>query len=341
MTLTAQFERIDDIRRLKYGYVTGAAGRGKTTIIQEILKQDPFWGIVSATTGVAAMNLGAKLRRSVPTIFSLLKCANVAEFRRSFESGALEQKIRALKHKQYQRVVIDECSMLLAEIFSYIYRACKAVDIGLILVGDFAQLGPVVKFEHQESIPKPPWAFQSMYWPEFTDGKSINDGRGIIRLQKNYRQASPEFNQLLDLLRVGDGAGASRLVQSTGCELKPSLDDNFSGVTLTVRNSFRDLINLSKFSELQGMTTEYKKTSYGEQRKEWLDIPRSIALKIGSHAMILRNQYSGGRLVQANGTVGTVLSMYPDYITMHTSTGLGEKTAITRNQTESRSPERN
>jgi PIF1-like helicase len=103
-----------------------------------------------------------------------------------------------------------ECSMLLAETFSYIYRACLEADMGLILVGDFLQLQPVVKSdvinEHGAYL-----AFESKYWSEFTNGTSITDGSGIIRLSKNHRQkdGNEEFLKFLSLLRVGDGEGAA------------------------------------------------------------------------------------------------------------------------------------
>jgi ATP-dependent DNA helicase PIF1 len=320
------YERIDEIRQLKYGFVTGAAGRGKTAVIKEILKQDLFWGRLCATTGVAAINLG----KNTPTVFALLQCANVHEFRKAFESGDLASRIGLLKYKGYKRIVIDECSMLLAEIFSYIYRSCKQADMGLILVGDFAQLPPVVRPEDSAQIPKPHWAFLSMYWPEFTNGKGINDGSGIIRLEKNHRQTSPDFNQLLDLLRIGDGAEASKLVHAAGCGWDYALDDNFSGVTLMGRNDIRDLMNMTKFYALPGMVTTYKKTWFGQQTKEWSDIPLSVSLKIGSHAMILRNQYANGRLVQANGTLGTISQTTEEYVTLDTPTGL----AVVKRYTE-------
>lgn len=149
-----EYERIDDIKELRYGFVTGAAGCGKTAVIKEILRLEPTWGILTATTGVAAMNLSVDGQR-VPTIHALLQCARIRDFRNKFNSGGLTQKLIGLKGEGAERIIIDECSMMTADVFGYIYRACIQADVGLILVGDFLQLPPVVKPEESGELENP------------------------------------------------------------------------------------------------------------------------------------------------------------------------------------------
>ena len=302
------YERIDEIRRLKYGFVTGAAGRGKTAVIRQIISEHYLWGRLTATTGVAAINLGS----NIPTIYALLGCSDFHEIRRAFHNDKLFRAISDLRNQGYQRIVIDECSMLQAGVFDYIYTTCKKVNMGLILVGDFAQLPPVVTTEDRKSIPGPYWLFQSRYWPEFTNGTKTTNGAGIIRLKKNHRQASPDFNQLLDHLRAGDGVAASKVISKAGCVWTGTFDDLFAGTTLTGRNVVRDEINKKKFDRLPGLAKTFTKSEFGIQPKDWQDIPSQLSLKLESKVMILRNRYNGAGLEQANGTVGEIVSFPVD-----------------------------
>jgi hypothetical protein len=294
------------IRSLHNGFITGGAGTGKTHVIQQILKDDPGWGFPTATTGIAAVTLSERLGQSVPTLCAALQCATIHDFRKQFENGLLRDILsNFLIHK---RIIVDECSMLHREVFDILYQSCQSIHLGLILIGDFCQLPPIVKEE--DGLEPPKWCFQSEFWNEFTD-----DGRAIIRMTKNHRQGDPDFIQALNLLRRGDGAEASRLLYGRGSQFTATTQDLFEGMTLVYCNETQRKINENMLGASTGKRWKFERKLWGEPlRPEWLEIPPSVDLTVGSRAMVLSNRYDKGQLVQANGMCGVVTDLDLDFV---------------------------
>src|SRR5438552_695331 len=126
----------------------GPAGSGKTHLIRETLKINPQWGLLCATTGVAASILGP----DVPTMHSALGISDTDSAVRSFQKGTLVRNCREIK-KHYDRLVIDEMSMLNSKMFDVIFAACQQADLGIVIVGDFLQLAPVPEKDKQTGYP--------------------------------------------------------------------------------------------------------------------------------------------------------------------------------------------
>jgi len=302
------FERIDDVRKMKNGLLTGGAGGGKTTLINELIKEDFSWGYLTATTGIAAVHLGPK----VQTYQSLLRCKDVLELRKGFQSESIHRILSRLREDGYKRLIIDEASMMLAEVFSLVYRACKETGIGLILVGDFLQLPPVVKETDASHTPKPWLAFQSKYWLEFTD-----NGKNIVRLTINHRTVDEGFVKFLNALRIGDGRLAEKLFAASGVQRDRRagyIDENFEGLTLVGSNTNRDKINFERYMSCPGPEVAYHKKSVGKPMPDWneIDIPIRVRLKVGCRVMVTQNRYINGFLAYANGTTGKVVSLQED-----------------------------
>jgi ATP-dependent DNA helicase PIF1 len=283
----------------RYGMVTGAAGSGKTYRIRKILETDSSWGLVAATTGPAARVLGPK----VPTINSALGFFDQKSLERSYADGTLRRNIRTLRTK-YDRVIIDEASMLSSEMFDLILPACEAEDMGLILVGDFLQLPPVT-----ENFKSPLWLFKSKHWARFT--------QSVVRLQTQYRHTNGDFIKGLNLLRAGRGGEALPYLQKAGVTFPPvptvgSMDD-FDGVVLTATKTARNNINRKRYDAIEAEEVTFNTERWGKQQKEWKEIQDTVSLKVGCRVMILRNLYEkvDGRttLTQANGETGIILSL--------------------------------
>jgi ATP-dependent DNA helicase PIF1 len=313
-----QFERYEDVRKMNNGILIGGAGTGKTTLIKECMESASDWGIVCATTGTASMNLGAKLGYPVSTINALLWCAHLQAFRRAYQSGALVKCLRGIRQRR-KRLVVDEASMMLREIFDIVYLACKEVGLGLILVADFAQLAPVVTPRDAPTTPLPYWAFESKHWQQFIAG-----GKNLIRLTQNHRQkdGNSHFYEMLNSARRGDGMAVTTMYADSGCKRRWDIDENFPGITLTGTIDLRDRVNNLKYSMLSGRERTYEKTFYGMQWLEWQDIPSYTKLKVGTQVMVTRNLSEHGLLTQANGTMGTVELMAEDIVHVMTDNGL-------------------
>lgn len=313
-TTPAEIPAIPQVIDFRYGMVTGLAGSGKTYRIRKILESDSSWGLVTATTGVAARILGPK----VPTINSALGFFDQESLERVYTDGTLRKNIRTLRTK-YDRLIIDEASMLSSEMFDRILLACEAEDMGLVLVGDFLQLPPITK-----DFKPPSWLFNSKHWARF-----INFGKNVVRLQTQHRHTNPDFVKGLNLLRAGKGEQALPHLQKAGVTFPqvPTVGstDDFDGVVVVATNTAKDIVDNKRYEAIEAEEVTYNTERWGQQRKEWSEIADCVSLKVGCRVMILRNLYQekDGKttLTQANGETGIVLSLNPAYVTVQRDDG--------------------
>lgn len=277
-------------------YITGAAGTGKTFSVRQRIEQDPKWGLLTATTGIAAVNLGTTTLHSALGLHP-----------DSIEDDFLSGKLQRILHQlalQYRNLVIDEVSMLGGrELLDYLYQACLKVNefkdvsraFGLVLVGDFCQLPPI----------KQSWAFEAECWPRFEDGTE--------RLTKNWRQGDGMFLDALNHLRSGDGPSGA-LCLSTLAHFDRQLDPNFDGTVIVGRNDEVDRYNWLRYSRLKGYEFTYPSYRWGKQSGGWNNIPETLKLKVGSYVMVLANDTerdeSGAPLFRwVNGDCGHVVDV--------------------------------
>jgi ATP-dependent DNA helicase PIF1 len=313
-TTPAEIPAVPQVIDFKYGMVTGPAGSGKTHRIRKILETDESWGLVTATTGAAARVLGPK----VPTVNSALGFFDQQSLERVNADGTLRKNIRTLRTK-YERLIIDEASMLSAEMFDLILPACEAEDMGLILVGDFLQLPPITK-----DFKAPHWLFQSKHWARFTQG-----GKNTTRLQTQYRHNNADFVKGLNHLRAGKGEQALPHLQKAGVTFPPvptvGSHDDFDGVVIVATNEAKDIIDNKRYAAIEAEEVTYNTERWGNRRKEWDEIADAVSLKVGCRVMILRNLYEemDGKttLTQANGETGEVLNLNPAFVTVRRDDG--------------------
>lgn len=275
-------------------FVTGGAGTGKTTLVRKRMEDNENYGILCATTGIAAINLGA----GVTTLNSLLRYFDTECLRDKFDRGFLTTELHRIGQKT-KRIIIDEVSMLDATQLDYIFAAMAAVNgfqdmredpIGLVLTGDFCQLPPI----------KAKWAFESECWEHFE--------RNTTRLTKVWRQDNPKFVEALNLARAGNGRGCVDLLMNLGVDFLESPLKNHAGYTGTTVMSKNDQVDNFNFSELIalggnsfGLNTKY----WGEEEKDWKKhIPEQLKLKIGAYVMILSND--APEFTYVNGDCGKI-----------------------------------
>ena len=271
--------------------ITGQAGTGKTYSIRERIESDPAWGLLAATTGIAAINL------NTITLNSCLRYFDTLSLRDCYLSGLLMRRLRDIR-EDYRRLVIDEVSMMDGEQLSIIVRAAleanswlsqtNAPPLGICVVGDFCQLPPV----------KAKWAFESDEWQRFA--------QNVTRLTKVWRQEDIRFLAAINAARSGDGATASTLLTEQGLQWETALDIGFDGTTIVSKNDQVDRYNAMALDRL--MTPPFTLTSrrWGKQRGEWKQVPERVTLKSGAYVMLLANRYDEGRMVYANGDCGHV-----------------------------------
>lgn len=279
-------------------FLTGAAGTGKTWEIQRRISQDPNYGVLSATTGISAVNLGAI------TLNSLLGYFDTASLRDVYITGRLAMKIAKLSHDA-RWLIIDEVSMLDADQLDMIYLAATGAAMradvtramGVLVTGDFCQLPPV----------NAKWAFEAQCWPEFQDNTT--------RLTTNWRQGDAKFLEALSLARQGKGPEAVEVLQALGVRFHKELDPNFDGTTIVGKNDAVERYNQVALLRVKGQWLIVKSERWGKQRSEWewdqnrgVGIPPEMYLKMGVLVMILANDLGDGfdKFTFANGDLGHI-----------------------------------
>ncbi len=284
-----------------FAYVCGSAGVGKTFWAKTLASRDDGC-LLAATTGIAAVNLGEGV-----TINSLLRYYHTASLRDAYTGGFLEAQLKKLRRSGLRRILLDEVSMLDGDQLTILSRAIdncnqdradEDPDLGLILVGDFAQLPPV----------EAPFAFESAEWDRYA--------KATYRLEHIRRQSDRDFTQALHAVRRGDGMAAleyfrDRLIDTT--------EMGFDGPTLVAKNAAVDKYNQLRMDPLRTEIVRYGSSRWGKLRPEWggppkppseWAVPEVLQLKPGCRVMVLANKNVApvnepAEYLYINGDLGT------------------------------------
>lgn len=278
-------------------FVTGVAGSGKTYAVKMAIADDPNFGLLAATTGIAAINLGAI------TINSLLKYYDTNSLSEAFFNGWLQQRLVKLSKDGYKWLIIDEVSMMAAEQLDIIYQAVKQTNeilsemgkhpIGIYLTGDFCQLPPV----------KAKWAFEAECWPLFEASTE--------RLTKVWRQTDAKFLDAINHIRAGRGMAGATILHQLGVEFTKTADTRFNGTTIIAKNDAVDNFNWLCLSKVPGIPIIVKShrwmTEGRRDPSEWGNVPCELKVKIGALVMILSNDTgTDGDFSYCNGDCGHI-----------------------------------
>jgi len=187
-------------------------------------EQDPSAALLTATTGVASVNLGTV------TFWSALGL-HPDSIEDQFTSGAMRMRMHNIA-KSHRKLVIDEASMLSGLTLDMLYQTAGQVNeytdikepFGLVLVGDLCQLPPI----------KAPWIFESQCWPKFD--------AGTVRLTTNYRQGAGRFLDALNALRRGAGREGAMLLNGIA-HFDRALNPAFDGTVILGKNKQVDNYN--------------------------------------------------------------------------------------------------
>lgn len=288
----------------KFGAILGSAGTGKSTLIKRYLAKRKNV-VVTATTGVAALNTGGT------TINSRLGYYDLFSLQQAHKYGKLVKSFLSHYYKGISVWIVDEVSMMGGDQLTILADAIQEANkilasekgtfgsnlssteryISMVLVGDFCQLPPV----------KAPWAFESLAW---TEGPRFADHLTILK--HNYRQSDPDFISALRSARAGRGAEALSYFRD---RIHPQRDDTFGGLTILATNAEVDAENAKQLALCTGREVRYKNSKEGEPHrlKDWKAIPDELVLKVGAKVMLLANYRTREEgLVYVNGDMGTL-----------------------------------
>jgi len=291
-------------------FVTGAAGTGKSFLLQEFLRtQTRETFPVLASTGVAAILLGG---RTFHSFFGL----------GIFEGGIQESIERALKNyplklrlQKTDGVVIDEVSMLSGPAL----QAAEAVarrargdsrpwgGMRVVAVGDFAQLPPV-----NPHVPRREWAFLDPVW-EKTNFENLI-------LKEVFRTQEQKFLRVLNEVREGS---VSEEVAEFLDDRKRPVPAGFDGTRLFARRENVENFNLQRLEGIRSQVISFMTTYAGKEKeiekfKRYAPVPEILVLKKGALVMFRQNDIDG-RWV--NGSLGTLVELSGETLTVKLVSG--------------------
>lgn len=303
-TLDSEQSSLLEERPVPCEFITGVAGSGKTYKVRQEVAADSRSGILSATTGIASVNLGTI------TLHSLLRYSTTEVLKDSWLQGKLTRVLHSLGRK-HKRLIVDEVSMMSATQLDLIHRAVREVNrysdmeepLGITLVGDMLQLAPV----------KEPWVFTAQSWGDFE--------AQTTRLTKVWRQDSAEFLAALNLVRGGKGAEGAEELTKLGVQWQSQLDTEFDGTTILPKNDQVSRYNQMALDRIRGEEFIVNSHRWGKQQSEWEQnirtkewgIPPQVRLKVGAYVMILAN---ANDFSWANGDCGWIRDYDDDTITI-------------------------
>lgn len=232
-------------------FLTGSAGTGKSALIHKLAAHWTSTGAqfaLTATTGIAAVSIGAK------TLHSLLWLRAEDDESTAEEIYARLVALGTRMFLLYQRLirnleilVIDEVSMLSPKLFEKISDLLKLLrhnsacfgGLQVVLVGDFFQLGPVKSKE---------FLFES---PEFD--ALIGD---TVLLTKVFRQSDPDFCALLARMRIAELTDEDHAVLKSRIKADVS-SFGIEPTELWCTNKDVDSFNAQKLSQIKSPLINY------------------------------------------------------------------------------------
>jgi len=287
-------------------FLTGKAGTGKTTFLHNLKKKTHKRLIVTAPTGVAAINAGGVTLHSFFQMpFGPFVPGNEAADRHNQHKFSKE-KIQIIK--SLDLLVIDEISMVRADLLDGIdavLRRYRRNDlpfggVQLLMIGDLHQLSPVVK--------ETEWSILSEFYDSiyFFDSNALQQTELVpIELKHIYRQSDKQFIDLLNHVRDNllDPATLQALNSRYLQDFVPG--DHEGYITLSTHNSNADAINETKLRDLPQKEHHFKAEIEGDFPE--YSYPTSVQLKLKKNAqvMFVRNDASYEKLY-FNGKIGKI-----------------------------------
>lgn len=293
-------------------FLTGRAGTGKTTFLHSFKHHTPKRMIVTAPTGVAAINAGGVTLHS---FFQLpfgphIPGSDLQQRRFS------KEKINIIK--SLDLLVIDEISMVRADVLDgvdavlrrYKHRQRPFGGVQLLMIGDLHQLSPVIKDDE--------WQLLKLYYDAcyFFGSHALKQTDMIsIELKHIYRQSDPEFIALLN--RVRDNRLDPATLQALNTRYRPDFQPgkNEDYITLTTHNRKADTINDRQLQALPAKPFRFAARIEGDYPAYSYPTAEQLSLKKGAQVMFVRNDASAEKRY-FNGKIGKITHIDREHITV-------------------------
>ncbi len=295
-------------------FLTGKAGTGKTTFLKTVVERSRKRPIVVAPTGVAAINAGGV---TIHSFFQLPLSPFVpgAKSENKFDFSKQKRQIIA----SIDLLIIDEISMVRADLLDAVdavlrqyrdhYRPFGGVQ--LLMIGDLAQLTPVVTPEDEQML-KPYYDT-----PYFFGSKALQQIDYVtIQLSHVYRQQDESFISLLNEVRSGhpSAEALAKLNAQYNPTFVPRPEEQY--IRLTTHNNIANYYNESELQKLPSQAYTYRAEISGTFPDYSYPTAETLVLKEGAQIMFVKNDPSGKHLYY-NGRIGKVVEASPTSLSVY------------------------
>ncbi|MBT4350017.1 AAA family ATPase [bacterium] len=294
-----QSQALDILKMGHNVFLTGAAGSGKTYVLNQyikLLKQNNVGVAITASTGIAATHLNGMTIHSWSGI-------GIRDVLSKADIKALLEKAYLKKHFATTDVlIIDEVSMLQPSLLDLVNKVCKAFKknekpfggMQVILSGDLFQLPPINRNKTATKY--------------FTESQAWGEMKAYVcHLSEQYRHNDDQLSNALDAIR--SNTICDKTLNPLHKRFKAVIDKNIVATKLYTHNIDVDRINDQELLKIKNPIEVYTMSSRGKKPlvetliKNCL-APETLSLKKGATVMFVKNNFELGYV---NGTLGTII----------------------------------
>jgi ATP-dependent DNA helicase PIF1 len=291
-----QQEALDILKMGMNVFLTGAAGSGKTYLLNkyiQYLKDHCVNVAMTASTGIAATHLQGTTLHAWSGIGVK---SNITD--KDLEKLAEDKRIKR-NYKKTKVLIIDEISMLhkhqldmVDVIARYLNKTEQAFGgLQVVLCGDFFQLPPV---SNDSLTDEKPFAFDGAVWSRANFH--------VCYLEEQHRQIDDPLCTVLNDIRNGVAGEHTKVPLRTRYKKEPH--GSTKATKLYSRNMNVDTINACELAALPGKEHTFNMIAEGfsaltENLKKSCLAPEQLKLKIGAEVMFVKNDVKGAYV---NGT---------------------------------------
>ncbi len=310
LLLANEFVRFTD----RHVFLTGKAGTGKTTFLHDLKKDCPKRMIVTAPTGVAAINAGGVTLHS----FFQLPFGPFVPGRETQDRGGQHRfsKVKLDIIRSLDLLVIDEISMVRADVLDSVDAALRRhrrsdspfAGVQLLMIGDLCQLAPVVTENEKDILAA---HYDSPYF--FCSRALAGTALVTVELKQIYRQSDPRFIELLNRVRDNKLDAATLAELNRRCQPGFAPPDGHNSVVLSTHNRSADATNRNKLEALPARAFRFQAEVDGEFPEYMYPTDAVLELKVGAQVMFVRNDASPEKRYY-NGKIGKITRIDEDIV---------------------------
>lgn len=320
-------DEVFDILTMGYNvFLTGAAGSGKTFLVNRFIRHCHEHGIgvaVTASTGIAATHIGGM------TVHSWSGMGIRDNLTQEDLEYILAREYLMKRFAKTSVLIIDEISMLsggfLESLDTLLQRARVNPEpfgwMQILLVGDFFQLPPVSRDSYVE------YAFEHSAWRTFKLAHCVLSTQFRQKTETNISRHpelanNPDSQKPRFFVRQNDGTQDPLLAilneirsWQVSHRSRELLESRYVPVEtedhteLFTRNVSVDAYNTDKLNKLPGDIFVFEMQSKWAEKlvealKKWCLAPETLVLKIGARVMFVKNNFEAGYV---NGSIGHII----------------------------------